>query len=178
MLQFLSFFPPEIVLHHREEEVVVVIEIFLRVRLVRHPGTGSLHHALHSYGLHLLIVHRLRASGVDHGLSLYDRLPVNSIVIHPFSQLSQVHSRVRSGTVCLWQSHQRSSRGPVALQVRSVGLEVLATKVTVTVVEVREVLRVMMVGWSGHHLLLRTQQNSRTSRDHPQHSLPNGRPRC
>ena len=87
MLQFLGFFPPQIVFHHWEEEVVVVIEIFLRVGLVWDPGTGGLHHALHSDGLDLLVVHRLRPPGVNHGLRLYDRLPVNSIVIHAFSQL-------------------------------------------------------------------------------------------
>ena len=80
VFELLGLLPPEVVLHHIDQQGVVVVEILLRVVLVRHLGAGRLHHAGHSDGLDLLIVHVLRPAWVDDWLGLYDGLPVNSVV--------------------------------------------------------------------------------------------------
>ena len=42
MLKLLGLLVPQVVLHHVQEVIVVVIQILLRVRLVRDLGTRSL----------------------------------------------------------------------------------------------------------------------------------------
>ena len=96
MLELLGLLVPQVVLHHVQQVLVVVVQILLRVRLIRDLGTRSLNkiefwttynnvgcnadyldHGVDPDVADLVVVHGLGAPGVDHGLVTQHRLPVN-----------------------------------------------------------------------------------------------------
>ena len=108
MLELLGLLVPQVVLHHVQEVLVIVVQILLRVSLVRdlsarslairasqwafkHQQPDYLDHGVDPDVADLVVVHRLGAPGVDDGLMTEHRLPVNGGHSVNVNLIGQVH---------------------------------------------------------------------------------------
>lgn len=78
MLELLGLLVPQVVLHNVQEVIVVVVQILLRMRLVRDLGARSLDHGVDPDVADLVVVHALGSPGVDDWLMTQHWLSVNS----------------------------------------------------------------------------------------------------